>query len=287
MISRIREFDRIFLYVVAGLALVGLIGFGVYSVAGGSSSPKHIAAVGIDSSGTTAPAGSATPPPTGQAITTLPAVPMPSFGTTRAGGKAPSSVRQDPPASTSSPTTVPSRPGGRPAVPTSRRHTSTTTTPETPTTKKAGLDPARLKHSRTSGPATSALPTTTPTKPPARHAHGTGLTRTQFAATTPTSSKPAVPVVGPIERYEPVSSCYDRGHCYNRPGRQGPYHYQGPAGTDEYHAPRPHDNDSPRPHTHDPCAGGPACAPFDHGKDASLGAGNPGRDDHNIVADDD
>ena len=112
VISRIREFDRIFLYVVAGLALVGLIGFGVYSVAGGSSSPKHIAAVGIDSSGTTAPAGSATPPPTGQAITTLPAVPMPSFGTTRAGGKAPSSVRRDPPATTSSPTTAPSRPGG-------------------------------------------------------------------------------------------------------------------------------------------------------------------------------
>ena len=55
MISRIREFDRIFLYVVAGLALVGLIGFGVYSVVGGSSSPKHIAAVGIDSSGTIRP----------------------------------------------------------------------------------------------------------------------------------------------------------------------------------------------------------------------------------------
>ncbi len=58
VISRIREFDRIFLYVVAGLALVGLIGFGVYSVAGGSSSPKHILP-----SASTAPALSPQPAP--------------------------------------------------------------------------------------------------------------------------------------------------------------------------------------------------------------------------------
>ena len=287
VISRIREFDRIFLYVVAGLALVGLIGFGVYSVVGGSSSPKHISAVGIDSSGTVAPAGSATPLPTGQAITTLPAVPMPSFGSTGAGSKAPSSARRDPPATTSSPTTAPSRPGRRPEAPTSRRHTSVTTTPETPTTKKAGLDPARLKDTRTPGPVISALPTTTPTKPPATHAKSTGLTRTQFAATTPTSSKPAVPVVGHVSSTSPsapvttgATATTARGGKarVTTRGRRAPTSTTHPDRTTTTHHVRTRD---------DRGAGGPACAPFDHGHDAHLGAGNPGWDDHNIVANDD
>ena len=94
------------------------------------------------------------------------------------------------------------------------------------------------------------------------------------------------PGPGPSQQHEPVNSSHDRRHFYNRSRRQGPHHYQGPAGTNEYHPPRPHDHDSPRPYTHDPCAGGPACAPFDHGHDARLGAGHPGRDDHNIIADD-
>lgn len=78
---RVQDFDRIFLYIVAGVALVGLIGFGVYATAGGSkATPKHAAAaVGLARSGNTSLVNTSSVPASGQVITTLPPVPFPSI----------------------------------------------------------------------------------------------------------------------------------------------------------------------------------------------------------------
>ena len=78
---RVQDFDRIFLYIVAGVALVGLIGFGVYATAGGSkATPKHAAAaVGLPGPGIPRWSIRARCRRPARCITTLPPVPFPSI----------------------------------------------------------------------------------------------------------------------------------------------------------------------------------------------------------------
>ncbi len=138
MISRVKDFDRIFLYVVAGVALVGLIGFGLYSLkgGGGGGSPKRISALGAahsqTTSGATSPGSAA---PAAQAITTLPAVPLPSVSD--GGGAVPASHQGANSADGRRPMAKGPRLGKRPLVRKGTAQTSTTAAQAASTTAKA------------------------------------------------------------------------------------------------------------------------------------------------------
>ncbi len=145
MISRVKDFDRIFLYVVAGVALVGLIGLGLYSLkGGGNGGPKHISAVGAAHSQTTSQATSPSSAAAAQVITTLPAVPLPSIS--NGSGAVPASAHGHTSAKGGRPTTKDPRRGRRSLV--RKGSAQTTTTAGQTVTTKANNKPPRRRAKR-------------------------------------------------------------------------------------------------------------------------------------------
>ena len=170
MIDRIRETDRIVLWIIAGVALVALIGFSAFSLTSSpSGGPKHLATLGADASATTVPISVATSPPTTQSLTaTAATVAPPAVATGARSGKARTSTSahgrsthggsthgrsthgrsahglgsQGRGRRTTSTTGHPKpRPKGthkKPVATTSHHQTTTTTAPRTSTTQPAG-----------------------------------------------------------------------------------------------------------------------------------------------------